>query len=92
MKFTTSCESAASNARSANGSASAGASTTSAPGTRARQASHEGLRGVGRAHARRPEPLREGGRERARPAAHVQGAHPRLERANAISAAANGGP
>ena len=79
MKFTTSCERAASNAPSANGSASALATTTSTPGSRARHASTNGSDGSAAAHARLPEPLRERGRERARPAADVEGAHPGLD-------------
>src|SRR5690349_20517835 len=45
MKFTTSCDSTAPNVASPNGSASAGASRTSTPGRRARQASTNGCDG-----------------------------------------------
>ena len=37
------------------------------------------LEGSAAATFGRPESLRQGGSERARPAAHVQGAHPRLD-------------
>jgi hypothetical protein len=71
-------ESAASNAPSPKGSASAAATTTSTPGNRPRQPLAKGADGSAAATFASPS-VGERGREGGRPAAHVEGAHPPLD-------------
>src|SRR3954471_21705509 len=76
MKFKTSWESTTSKVESANGSASAAPTPTSAPGTRLRHASTNGRDGARPAPRPRAEPLGERGGQPAGAASHVQRALP----------------
>ena len=90
-KFRTSCENVASNASLGSGSASAPASTTSTPGTRARQACANASDGSTATTFDAPAAPRQLARERPGACADIDDAHPTSTPAKSHSAVASCG-